>query len=42
MVGRIYAGVPAFGIYDGASEVHRMSIAKRAARRAGGRDSCGE
>ncbi len=34
VVGRIYADVRAFRIYDGASEVHRMSIAKRAARRA--------
>jgi len=34
VTGRIYADVRAFRIYDGASEVHRMSIAKRAARRA--------
>jgi acyl-CoA dehydrogenase len=34
VVGRIYADVRAFRIYDGASEVHRMSIAKRAVRRA--------
>ena len=34
VVGRIYADVRAFRIYDGPSEVHRMSIAKRAARRA--------
>jgi acyl-CoA dehydrogenase len=34
VVGRIYADVRAFRIYDGASEVHRMSIAKRVARRA--------
>jgi alkylation response protein AidB-like acyl-CoA dehydrogenase len=33
VVGRIYADVRAFRIYDGASEVHRMSIAKRAVRR---------
>jgi len=33
VVGRIYADVRAFRIYDGASEVHRMSIAKRAASR---------
>lgn len=33
VVGRIYADVRAFRIYDGASEVHRMSIAKRVARR---------
>jgi alkylation response protein AidB-like acyl-CoA dehydrogenase len=35
VVGRIYADIRAFRIYDGASETHRMSIAKRAARRAG-------
>ena len=35
VVGRIYADIRAFRIYDGASEVHRMSIARRAARRAG-------
>jgi acyl-CoA dehydrogenase len=34
VVGRIYADIRAFRIYDGASEVHRMSIAKRVARRA--------
>jgi acyl-CoA dehydrogenase len=34
VIGRIYADIRAFRIYDGASEVHRMSIAKRAARRA--------
>lgn len=34
VVGRIYADIRAFRIYDGASEVHRMSLAKRAARRA--------
>jgi len=34
VTGRIYADVRAFRIYDGASEVHRMSIARRAARRA--------
>jgi acyl-CoA dehydrogenase len=34
VVGRIYTDVRAFRIYDGASEVHRMSIARRAARRA--------
>jgi alkylation response protein AidB-like acyl-CoA dehydrogenase len=33
VVGRIYADIRAFRIYDGASEVHRMSIARRAARR---------
>jgi acyl-CoA dehydrogenase len=42
VVGRIYADVRAFRIYDGASEVHRMSIAKRAARRARARDGRGE
>jgi alkylation response protein AidB-like acyl-CoA dehydrogenase len=36
VVGRIYADVRAFRIYDGASEVHRMSIAKRAVRRYSG------
>jgi acyl-CoA dehydrogenase len=34
VVGRIFADARAFRIYDGASEVHRMSIAKRAVRRA--------
>jgi acyl-CoA dehydrogenase len=34
LLGRIYADIRAFRIYDGASEVHRMSLAKRAARRA--------
>lgn len=34
VVGRIYADIRAFRIYDGASEVHRMSIAKRIAKRA--------
>lgn len=34
VLGRIYADIRAFRIYDGASEVHRMSLAKRAARRA--------
>jgi alkylation response protein AidB-like acyl-CoA dehydrogenase len=33
VIGRIYADIRAFRIYDGASEVHRMSIAKRAVRR---------
>jgi acyl-CoA dehydrogenase len=36
VVGRIYADIRAFRIYDGASEVHRMSIAKRVAIRAAG------
>jgi alkylation response protein AidB-like acyl-CoA dehydrogenase len=35
VVGRIYADIRAFRIYDGASEVHRMSLARRAARKAG-------
>jgi alkylation response protein AidB-like acyl-CoA dehydrogenase len=34
VVGRIFADIRAFRIYDGASEVHRMSLAKRVARRA--------
>ncbi len=34
VLGRIYADIRAFRIYDGASEAHRMSIARRAARRA--------
>ncbi len=34
VLGRIYADIRAFRIYDGASEVHRMSLAKRATRRA--------
>jgi acyl-CoA dehydrogenase len=34
VVGRIYADIRAFRIYDGSSETHRMSIARRAARRA--------
>ena len=33
VLGRIYADIRAFRIYDGPSEVHRMSIARRAARR---------
>jgi acyl-CoA dehydrogenase len=33
VLGRIYADVRAFRIYDGSSETHRMSIARRAARR---------
>jgi acyl-CoA dehydrogenase len=39
VIGRIYADIRAFRIYDGASEVHRMSIAKRVARRALAADS---
>lgn len=42
MVGRIYADIRAFRIYEGASEVHRMSIAKRAARRAGSAEKAGQ
>ncbi|MEP6851719.1 MAG: acyl-CoA dehydrogenase family protein [bacterium] len=34
VVGRIYTDIRSFRIYDGATEVHRMSIAGRAARRA--------
>ena len=34
VLGRIYRDIRSFRIYDGASEVHKMSIAKRAARRA--------
>jgi acyl-CoA dehydrogenase len=37
VVGRIYADIRAFGIYDGSSETHRMSIAKRAAHRGAAR-----
>ena len=33
VVGRIYAEIRAFRIYDGATEVHKMSIAKRAVGR---------
>lgn len=33
VLGRIYADIRAFRIYDGPSEVHRMSIARRAVRR---------
>jgi acyl-CoA dehydrogenase len=34
VVGRIYADIRAFRIYDGASEVHRMSIARHTVKRA--------
>lgn len=34
VVGRIYADSRAFRIYDGSNETHRMSIARRTARRA--------
>ena len=33
VIGRIYADIRAFRIYDGASEVHRMAIAKRVVSR---------
>jgi alkylation response protein AidB-like acyl-CoA dehydrogenase len=33
VVGRIFADIRAFRIYDGASEVHRMAIARNAAKR---------
>jgi acyl-CoA dehydrogenase len=36
VIGRIYADIRSFRIYDGASEVHRMSIARRVAGRARG------
>ena len=36
IVEQAFREIRAFRIYDGASEVHRMSLAKRAARRAGG------
>jgi alkylation response protein AidB-like acyl-CoA dehydrogenase len=36
-VARIYSDIRAFRIYDGASEVHRMSIARRAAQLAAAR-----
>ena len=32
VIGRIYADIRAFRIYDGATEVHKMSIAKRVTR----------
>ena len=34
VLGRIYRDIRSFRIYDGATEVHKMSLAKRAARRA--------
>jgi acyl-CoA dehydrogenase len=34
VLGRIYRDIRSFRIYDGATEVHKMSIARRAARRA--------
>ena len=34
VLGRIYRDIRSFRIYDGATEVHKMSIAKRVARRA--------
>lgn len=42
VLGRIYRDVRSFRIYDGASEVHKMSIAKRAARRATARAAARE
>ncbi|MEO6822289.1 MAG: acyl-CoA dehydrogenase family protein [Candidatus Nanopelagicales bacterium] len=39
VIGRTYAEIRSFRIYDGSSETHRMSIATRAARRAGAVDS---
>jgi alkylation response protein AidB-like acyl-CoA dehydrogenase len=42
VIGRIYADIRAFRIYDGASEVHRMSIARRVVRRALARAADGE
>jgi acyl-CoA dehydrogenase len=37
VLGRIYRDIRSFRIYDGATEVHKMSIAKRAAKRAAAR-----
>ncbi|MGO4343386.1 acyl-CoA dehydrogenase family protein [Pedococcus sp. 2YAF34] len=37
VLGRIYRDIRSFRIYDGATEVHKMSIARRAARRAADR-----
>jgi acyl-CoA dehydrogenase len=37
VLGRIYRDVRSFRIYDGATEVHKMSIAQRAAKRASDR-----
>ena len=37
VLGRIYRDIRSFRIYDGATEVHKMSIARRAARRASAR-----
>jgi acyl-CoA dehydrogenase len=34
VLGRVYRDIRSFRIYDGATEVHKMSIAQRAARRA--------
>ena len=34
VLGRIYRDIRSFRIYDGATEVHKMSIARRAAQRA--------
>jgi acyl-CoA dehydrogenase len=37
VLGRIYRDIRSFRIYDGATEVHKMSIARRAAGRAADR-----
>jgi acyl-CoA dehydrogenase len=37
VLGRIYRDIRSFRIYDGATEVHKMSIARRAAQRAAAR-----
>ena len=37
VLGRIYRDIRSFRIYDGATEVHKMSIARRAAKRASAR-----
>lgn len=39
VLGRIYRDIRSFRIYDGATEVHKMSIAKRAAKRASERSA---
>lgn len=42
VVGRIYADIRAFRIYDGSSETHRMSIARRVVRRTAERIDAGD
>jgi acyl-CoA dehydrogenase len=42
VLGRIYRDIRSFRIYDGATEVHKMSIAKRAAKRAAERLALGD